>query len=523
MFTICLLSGVVAFVAYSFISSAFTSRRHAATARTLGCEPAPIENWPDPFALVNLFRTMWAFSNNRILEYMRGTFDDTSALRTVTTYETRILGDKVFFTSDPKNIQAMLATQFKDFELGQVRRGSFAPLLGHGIFSADGGQWERARAILRPQFSRDQISDLELEERHVQNLLQALPLQTSGQSEVIDLQPLFFRLTMDSASEFLFGQSTNTQLSALSEEASIKNTEDAKFVESFEACQRRIMMSMLLNEFYALLQTKSFMEKCRLCHQYIDKFVQKSLRRHGKADQEHGDEKRRYVFADSLTKETTDATEIRDQLLSILIAGRDTTAALMSFLFLMLAKHPEVFNKLRAAIIEDFGTFSSPKNISFATLKSCSYLQWCLNETLRLYPPLPWNSRRSTRDTSLPRGGGDDGCSPVFVPKGTEVVYIVWLMQRQPEIWGEDSELFRPERWENHRHGGFEYLPFNGGPRICLGQQNALTKTGYTVVRLLQRFDKIEAASSEPVKWSVSLTGRPKDGARVRLHTAADV
>lgn len=87
-----------------------------------------MEHWPDPFALVNLFRTMWALSNNRILDYMQSTFDNTSANRTVYTYETKILGDTVIFTSDPKNIQAMLATQFKDFELGQVRRGSFAPL-----------------------------------------------------------------------------------------------------------------------------------------------------------------------------------------------------------------------------------------------------------------------------------------------------------------------------------------------------------------------------------------------------------
>ncbi|KAF2994619.1 hypothetical protein E8E13_003372 [Curvularia kusanoi] len=444
------------------------SIQHATAAKKLGCEPTPIENWPDPFALSNLFKTMWALSHNHILDYMRGTFDDTSANRTVSTYETKILGDKVIFTCDPKNVQAILATQFNDFELGQVRRGSFAPLLGHGIFSADGKQWERARAILRPQFSRNQISDLDLEERHVQNLLRALPLQNGVQSDVIDLQPLFYRLSMDSASEFLFGQSTNTQLSVLSEGDSHKNVEDTEFVETFEACQRRIMMAMLLNEFYALLQTKSFRDKCKLCHRYIDKFVRKALRRTEEGIQVNTNRNEKYIFAESLAKETSDPAEIRDQLLSILVAGRDTTASFMSFLFLMLAQHPDVFKKLRGVIVENFGTFENPKNLSFESLKSCSYLQWCLNETLRLHPPLPWNSRRSTRDTSLPRGGGKDGNAPIFVPKGTETVYIVWLMQRKPEIWGEDAETFEPERWSSHKYGGFEYLPFNGGPRICL-------------------------------------------------------
>lgn len=275
---------------------------------------------------------------------------------------------------------------------------------------------------------------------------------------------------MDSASEFLFGQSTNTQLSALSEEASTKNAEDTAFVETFEACQRRIMMAMLLNEFYSLIQTRSFTDKCRLCHQYIDKFVRQALSRHqgheGRSQVDQ-DQKERYIFADKLASETNDPVELRNQLLSILVAGRDTTAAFLSFLFLMLAEHPDVYSKLRTDILKDFGTFGSPKNISFAGLKACSYLQWCMNETLRLYPPVPWNSRRSTRDTSLPSGGGEDGLSPIFVPKGTETVYIVWLMQRQPEFWGPDAEAFKPERWENHKHGGFEYLPFNGGPRYA--------------------------------------------------------
>ncbi|KAF2450153.1 cytochrome P450 52A12 [Karstenula rhodostoma CBS 690.94] len=520
-----LLSVVAAFVAYSFVSSISTKRRHAAAAKALGCEPAPVEPRADPFALINLVKTMWAHGNNRILEYLQGTFENTSSHvnRTVYTYETDFLGDKVLFTCDPKNIQAMLATQFKDFELGQIRTGSFAPLLGHGIFSADGKQWERSRALLRPQFSRDQVSDLDLEERHVQNMLQALSAVANTWSNVVDLQPLFFRLTMDSSSEFLYGESTNTQLSALSEEASAKNAEDSAFVNTFEACQNHISMAMLLNEFYKLMETKSFLDRCRLCHRYIDQFVNKALSRKEARKGVEQDKKEKYVFLDSLASETDDPVEIRDQLLSILVAGRDTTAACLSFLFLMLAQHPEVFSKLRETIIEEFGTFHSPQDISFSRLKACSYLQWCISETLRLYPGVPWNSRRCARDTTFPTGGGKDGLSPIFVPKGVEVVYIVQLMHRQPEFWGLDADMFMPERWQNQKHG-FEYLPFNGGPRICLGQQFALTKAAYVVVRLLQRFDRLDGSpgASEPVKWSVGLTGRPKNGVKVRLHAAAE-
>jgi cytochrome P450 len=114
--------------------------------------------------------------------------------------------------------------------------------------------------------------------------------------------------------------------------------------------------------------------------------------------------------------------------------------------------------------VKEFGTYKAPRNITFSNLKACSYLQWCLNETLRLYPTVPLNSRRSIVDTTLPRGGGPDGLSPVFVPKGTEVNYSVYATHRNEAIWGKDANEFKAERWDG-RKPGFEYLPFNGGPR----------------------------------------------------------
>lgn len=131
MLTIALLCTVAtAFVLCLFISSISTRRRHAAAAKQLGCRPAPTEYHPDPLGLVNLIKTLRANSKSQILEYIRGVFDDVSLRmnKTVYSYDTYILGDRVFFTCDPRNIQALLATQFKDFELGKIRTGAFAPL-----------------------------------------------------------------------------------------------------------------------------------------------------------------------------------------------------------------------------------------------------------------------------------------------------------------------------------------------------------------------------------------------------------
>jgi cytochrome P450 len=132
--------------------------------------------------------------------------------REVSTFKNYTMFQYTYFTSDPKNIQALLATQFNDFGLGPARIGNMSATLGSGIFTQDGKPWEHSRALLRPNFVRDQVSDLDLEEDHVQNLLKVIPVESDGWTAEVNLQQMFFRLTIDSATQFLFGQSVGSQL-----------------------------------------------------------------------------------------------------------------------------------------------------------------------------------------------------------------------------------------------------------------------------------------------------------------------
>lgn len=201
-----------------------------------------------------------------------------------------------------------------------------------------------------------------------------------------------------------------------------------------------------------------------------------------------------------------------------MFAGRDTTAALLSWVFFELAQRPDVQQKLRQAVRDDFG--NDTRKINFATLKSCKYLQYILNETLRCWPTVPVNNRTAVRDTVLPVGGGPNRDQPIPVRKGESVTFIIYAMHRRKDIWGEDANEFKPERWEG-RKSDWSFIPFSGGPRICLGQQYALTEAGYLVVRLLQTFDKIEwnGPTGRPRK-GLGLTLFPRDGVHVRMHKA---
>jgi cytochrome P450 len=280
-----------------------------------------------------------------------------------------------------------------------------------------------------------------------------------------------------------------------------------------------------LGEAYWLHSPRSFHQSCNRINEFADYYVNlalttdlSSLKEKNASDVHKRD---KYIFLQELVAQTRDPTELRSQLLNILLAGRDTTAGLLGWTFHTLVRHPEIYAKLRAIILGRFGTYTQPRDITFANLKSCTYLQHVLNEILRLYPNVPINSRRCIRSTTLPRGGGPDGNSPVYVREGQEVNYLVHVMHHRKDIWGEDVEEFRPERWEGKRVG-WEYLPFNGGPRICLGQQFALTEAGYVTVRLMQRFDRL-VNEDERVRTRhlLSLT-TSTDGCWVRMHEAED-
>lgn len=312
---------------------------------------------------------------------------------------------------------------------------------------------------------RDQVGDLELEELHVQHLMKALPIEASsgGWTEQKDMVTLFYRLTFDSALEFLFGRGGESQLAALpgyipqSDGPVVTNS----FAEDWDKGLDHLSTAGRFNDLHWIyyIGNRDFHRRIKAIHEFCDYYVQRALQH---ANTEKSEGKQKYVFLEALAQETQDPIILRNQLLSILVAGRDTTAGLLSFLFNLLGQHPHIYQKLRTIIIEDFGTYKQDAQgrISFGSLKACSYLQYCLMETLRLYPSVPFNGRQAVRDTCLPTGGGPDGNSPLFVPKGREVGYGVYLMQRRKDLWGEDADEFKPERWAN-RKPGWEFLPFN--------------------------------------------------------------
>ena len=528
-------AALLLFLVYKLVNYFVAERHHARQAIALGCRRPFQRPYKYPFGVDLALRLMKADKENVVPDEIELIFNELGH----ETFEQNFLGTLNFVTIDPKNIQALLATQFNDFEIGEARRGTFFPMLGNGIFTSDGKNWraillpsnvcaltlcrEHSRALLRPQFARQQVSDLELEETHVQDLFKHLPTDTQGWTSEVDLSPLFFRLTLDSATEFLFGESVGSQLAALTgyRPAESNSLDWTAFGPAFDAGTMALGRRGRLSELYWLHNPQSFRENCKIIQHFADYYVNLALSKPASNESTFEKEgKQRYVFLHELAKATRDPVELRSQLLNILLAGRDTTAGLLGWTFYCLARDQERLGKLRSIILAQFGPYENDtRRITFESLKSCAYLQHVLSEVLRIFTTVPLNSRRATKDTTIPRGGGLDGNSPVYVRKGQEVNYTTHAMHRRKDIWGPDAGEFKPERWVG-RKPGWEFLPFNGGPRICLGQQFALTEAGYVIVRLLQKFEDVENLEAPDVpRHQYSVTTSPAK-VMVRLREA---
>ncbi|KAK4498619.1 hypothetical protein PRZ48_011278 [Zasmidium cellare] len=424
------------------------------------------------------------------------------------------LGVQQVLTIDPENIKAILSTQFHELGLGKGRVEHFEPFIGHGIFTADGEAWQKSRHLVRPCFKSAGLEDMVRLEHHLTNLVKALP--SDGEAEV-DLQTLFLRLTIDVTSEFLFGQST-----------ALLNSENTQQGDTFAAAFRRSKEAMVhhfaLGWLSKLLPySKQEIDDKKAMRDFVAPFVKQAIESNGAgtASRLDGVSASAYTFALKLAETTTDFDAISGNLLNILLTGRDTTGSLLSSMFLVLSRNPSIYDKLKSEVSEM--TLGSCRPPTLEQLRSMPYLKACIDECLRLYPPVPRNSRTALRHTTLPRGGPPDGTQPLYLSKGTHVGYQVFSMHRRKDIFGADAEDFVPERWIDRKlRRGWGFLPFNGGPRICLGQQFTTNQASYVTVRLLQHFKSLRAADDIPWTEDLGLSCSLKHGVHVLVRMKSE-
>ena len=201
------------------------------------------------------------------------------------------------------------------------------------------------------------------------------------------------------------------------------------------------------------------------------------------------------------------ASEVRDEVVTIFMAGHETTAVTMTFVWYLLSQHPAEEARLHAELDAVLGGRAP----SGSDIPSLPYTRMIIEEAMRIYPPAPGLSIRVAL--------ADDEICGVKVPAGTRIFISPWILHRHRKLW-DHPELYDPERFSHERSAGrsrFAYLPFGGGPRVCIGAALAMTESTLILAALAQRY-RPRLADGQQIKLQSRITLRPQGGMKMRLE-----
>ncbi|KHN97416.1 cytochrome P450 alkane hydroxylase [Metarhizium album ARSEF 1941] len=446
-------------------------------------------------------------ANNRMLEHFDSIFSKQDP-KCPNVVELQLGRRRVIVTRDPEHIKTVLTSKFTHYGKGRLVHSAASPFLGDSIFTTDGQLWQKSRALIRPMFKRERVRDIEIFSRWTDVFISKLP--PSGST--VDICDLFYRMTLDASTDFLLGQSVGAL-----------DHPNGEFSRAFTNVQRMQMIRVILYSFRHVLPLRQYYDGIKVIERFITPYIESTLRLSIEELEHLSKSDKGFTFLHNIALFSRDPQVIRDQVFAVLIAGRDTTAATLSWAIYELANHPEVWQKLRKQVLERVGPTRAP---SYEDLKNLMYLTHTINETLRLYPAVPYNIRGCLEDSTLPT---PEGRSEIATSTNDIVIYSTMAMQRRPDLYPSvsdsfaDPAIFSPDRWEHWTPKPWQYVPFNGGPRICIGQNFAVTEMAFTLVRLLQKYDRVEYRGDWNAQFhKAELVGCPGQGVPVALYEAKD-
>ncbi|RDX53656.1 cytochrome P450 monooxygenase pc-3 [Lentinus brumalis] len=438
-------------------------------------------------------------------------------------FQFSVFWDVAYSTKDPNIVKTILATDFPNYEKGETFHDFTDAIFGTGVFNADGDLWKFHRSMSRPFFTRERISDFDLFDRHA-DLALNLIRERAKANMPFEFQDLVSRFTLDSATEFLFGNCVNSlhspipyphDMSPFGVDQEPKTVKE-KFPKAFADLQRVVSERPRIGWLWPMKEIfeSKTQKDMAIVDAFLEPILQEAIRKKEEnvkagLDLDNKESQENETLLDHLVRQTSDATILHDETLNILLAGRDTTAAALTFGVYLLCQHQHVLKRLRDEIAQHVGFSRRP---TYDDIRNMKYLRAFLNETLRLYPPVPMDIRFSVKEGILPNP--DPNGKPFYIPPKTAISYSTFNMQRDPEYWGPTAQEFDPDRFIDERlqkylvPNPFIFLPFNGGPRICLGQQFAYNEMSFFMIRLLQNFSSMELdltaqppEARPPVEW----------------------
>lgn len=369
------------------------------------------------------------------------------------------------FINDTDSVKYILKDNFNNYPKGEEFHEIFDELLGDGIFNVDGCLWSSQRKISSYKFNvntlRNYMTDIFI--KHADstlNIIDSVKKIPQYKNNTTDIKAHFYDYTLSCIFEIGFGENlnniNNSGIFCLCFDL-VQPLFEYRFINPFWKLQRLMNSG---NE----LKIKMYMRILNNEINYIIKNRDSKLK---------GND----ILSQFMLNKHMNDKQLRDVLVNFLIAGRDTTAALLTRAYYMLLKHPEH----QVKIVDEFNKCSESGTIDYNTITKLKYMKAFLYEVLRMYPPVSKNSKTAVNDDILPNGKQ--------IQAGDRIVYSAQLLGLSEDNFKDASE-FNPNRWlDGSAKNSYNFLAFNAGYRTCLGQNMAILESSIMLIKLLQKFD----------------------------------
>ncbi|GAB4207713.1 MAG: cytochrome P450 [Roseiflexaceae bacterium] len=404
----------------------------------------------------------------------------------------RLLHMQVHLLNHPDHIRHVLQEHQRNYTKELFDYDMLRWITGNGLVTSEGSFWLRQRRLAQPAFHRQRIAALgEQISAAAADLLERWDDLPEGQS--VDVQDAMMRVTLRVVGEALFGTDVSQQADQVS--------------AAFSTLTRNLMRRFQeLGVLPPILPTKRDRE-FRAARAQLDRVVFQIIEQRRRSGEDRGDLLSLLMQArDQETGEQMDDRQLRDEVATLLLAGHETTATTLTWAFHLLGTNPAVEARLHA----ELDTVLGGRLPGMDDLPQLPYTRMVIDETMRLYPPVPTMSRKAVAEDMI---GG------YRIPANSAVIISPYTMQRHPAFWPE-PERFDPERFSPERSAGrprFAYFPFSGGPRQCIGNTFALAEAQIILAALAQHY-RLRPTAGRRVESELMLTLRPRGGLPMLLE-----
>lgn len=444
-----------------------------------------------------------------------------SASPTQTIVVDRLGARRTVVTANPVNVEHILKSNFGNYPKGKPFTDVLGDLLGKGIFNVDGETWYAQRKLVSHEFSARTLRELEvavLEAEALDRLVPALEAAAELGGGAVDMQDVLRRFAFDVICRVSLGVDPGCLDPALPA---------PRLATAFDAAAgiiaRRgaapVSAVWKIKRALDIGSERRLREEVKVIHEAVMELIRSRKKDRFLVNGARNDLLSRMIECGY------DDEEIRDMVISFIMAGRDTTSSALTWFFWLLMRHRDV----ERDVLEEIASMRQQKGSSSSSnagegfdlddYRRMRVLHAALSETMRLYPPVAWDSKHAAAADVLPDG--------TRVGRGDRVTYFQYGMGRMEAIWGSDAGDFSLDRWltlPSDGMGGvspFKYPVFQGGPRTCLGREMAFAQMKFVACAVLRRFDLRPVDEGRTPVFLPLLTSHMDGGLKVTVRRRA--